>query len=728
MMKKVLLAGLIIAGAVLTGPPSRAVELDGDGKIIIPDKVNEIITIDGQLKEAVWQKVPLNKVFKTVSPTFGEVLNRETLIWAAYDKNNLYFAFKCLEPEQGKVKTTVAQRDKILRDDYVGVLLDAMGSRQGSFEFYVNPSGIQMDAVNSAVSGGDITPDFVWQSAAKVTPDGYHVEIRIPLETIRYKSGKEVNMNVIFFRSVPHLGVMAVWPEIPAGQSDFNVMAAILYKDLEAGLKLEILPNVTYSIDSQRLPDDTWDKTGGADFGVGVKYGITSSITAEAAWRPDFSQVESDAFQAAVNRRYPIFYSEKRPFFMESKDVLDFTIIANGMMIAPVHTRLIADPGWATKLSGSAGKMNFVLLAANDRSAGWDTADQPNTPKSALFGIVRAKYNIGSDNTLGILYAGRYFSGSRNDAVGVDLKYRLSREARASISYLHSASRETAGEPLKNGDGLNAMLEYNTPRLISWAAYERYGSDFYMATAFQNRVGFSRGGFAVGPVFNIQSQKINWLKRITPSIQYYRLYDLGTKMSDTGRKLGLSFSFAPQGELYIHYWHEDEAWAGRMLDKKYLYTSGSIQLFNWLLLYQEMTIGEQIYYHPTDPFVGNGKTLSFGMVLEPGGKLKVGLDYLHSDLKEKQTGNKIFAVDIYNLHTVYQFNKYFFLRGILRYDNLQEKLLTDFLASFTFIPGTVVHLGYGSLYLKDPWGNGRDNLLKIKQGVFFKASYLWRIK
>ncbi|MCX6580881.1 MAG: hypothetical protein NT166_11950 [Candidatus Aminicenantes bacterium] len=92
---------------------------------------------------------------------------------------------------------------------------------------------------------------------------------------------------------------------------------------------------------------------------------------------PDFSQVESDAFQVAVNRRYPIFYSEKRPFFMESKDVPDFTIIANGMMIAPVHTRLIADPGWATKLSGSAGKMNFVLLAANDRSAGWDTAHQP---------------------------------------------------------------------------------------------------------------------------------------------------------------------------------------------------------------------------------------------------------------------------------------------------------------------------------------------------------------
>jgi hypothetical protein len=269
MMKKVLLAGLIFAGAVLAGPPSWAVEFNGDSNIITPDMVKETITIDGELKEAIWQNVPLNKVFKTVNPNYGEVLNRETLIWAAYDKNNLYFAFKCMEPEQEKVKTSLAQRDKILRDDYVGVLLDAMGSRQGSFEFYVNPSGIQMDAVNSAVSGGDITPDFVWQSAAKLTPDGYHAEIRIPLESIRFKSGKEVKMNVAFFRSVPHLGVMAVWPEIPAGQSDFNVMAAIVYKDLEAGLRLEILPNITYSIDSERTTPDAWDKTRHTNFGVG---------------------------------------------------------------------------------------------------------------------------------------------------------------------------------------------------------------------------------------------------------------------------------------------------------------------------------------------------------------------------------------------------------------------------------------------------------------------------
>lgn len=724
----VLVIGLVIAGTIFTGPTLWAVELSEDGKYITPDKTDQAITIDGELNEAVWQSVPLNKNFISVLPTFGKILNRETLIWAAYDMKNLYFAFKCLEPEQGKVKTTLAQRDRILRDDYVGVMLDSMGSRQSSFEFYINPSGIQMDAMNSAVSGGDITPDFVWNSAAKLIAGGYQVEISIPLETIRYKSGDEVKMGVAFLRSVPHLGMMACWPEIPAGQSDFNVMANLTYKGLKGGLKLEILPNITYSIDSNRTTADTWNKNRDTNIGVGIKYGLTSSITAEATWKPDFSQVESDAFQVAVNRRYPIFYSEKRPFFMENKDVLDFTVINNGMMITPVHTRMIADPGWATKLSGSTGKMNFVLLAANDRSAGWNMVDESGAPKSAFFGILRAKYNIGSDNTLGILYSGRHFAGQRNDAAGIDLKYRFSSEIRASFSYLHSVSRENEGDPSKNGSGLNAMLEYITPKFFSMAVYERYSNDFFMATAFQNRVGISRSGFNIGPVFNIKSANIKWLTQITPSISYYRLYDLGTKMSDTSRNLAVSFSFAPQGELQVYYWHEDEAWAGKMLDKKYFSTVGSIQLFKWLLLRQEITLGEQIYYHPTEPFVGNGQTFAFSILLEPSVKWKVLLEYLHSELKEKQSRDKIYGVDIYNFQTVYQFNKYFFLRGILRYDNFQEKLLTDFLASFTFIPGTVVHLGYGSLYLKDTWGFGQGDLMKMRQGLFFKASYLWRFK
>lgn len=725
-----------------------SVELLEDGNVIVPDKVTLKIIIDGELNEEVWQQPPINRQFKTVIPTYGKPLDQETRVWAAYDKESLYFAFLCFDTEPSKIKTSIAQRDKIIMDDFVAIMLDGLGNRQTGYEFFINPNGIQMDAVDSAVSGMDITPDFVWESAGKLTPDGYQVEVCIPLDSIRYqkRKGKDkgVQMGVLFYRSVTHLGMAGSWPELQPGQTIFNGMSKIIFQGLKkSGLRLEILPNFTHNRNSERNEAETWDKNTDTNLGVALKYGITTSITAEATVNPDFSQVESDVFQVEINRRYPLFFSEKRPFFMESQEVLDFTVVHDamaslleyGMMVSPIHTRRIVDPGWAVKLSGSSGKMNFAFLAANDRSAGqaWEYGINPNQGKSALFGIVRAKYNLSSDNSVGILYSGRHFEDQRNDVGGLDLKYRFSKHLRTSFSYLHSSTRETQDQPIKTGDGWNAIFQYTTPKLIFMTSYERYNTDFYTATAFQNRVGISRWWFGIGPYINTKIKLLPWLKRIVPYFHYSNLHDLGTKMNDISRVFGLFMNFSPKGELYLEYRVEDEAWKGRLFDKNYFNVLGYIQLSKWLYLQGSLYLGDQIYYDADDPFVGNDSTINIGLTLEPGIKLKLGFDYLHSDFKDKQTHQEIYSLDIYNLHTTYQFNKYFFIRGILRYDSLQEKLLTDFLASFTLIPGTVVHLGYGSLYLKNQWQEnrwvpGQGELLKMRDGLFFKASYLWRIK
>lgn len=726
------------------------VELSGDKSVIVPDKVTGPITIDGELSEAVWKQVPLAEEFKTYFPTPGQLMEVKTRIWAAYDKGNLYFAIKCSDPEPDKIKTSIAQRDTIYKDDHVAISLDTLGTRQTSQIFYVNPNGIQMDAVDSAVSGFDTTPDFVWNSAGKVTSEGYQVEVHIPLESIRYQRSKgetqeeEVRMGVIFFRSVPRLGIIGTWPERPPGQTFINVMATLVYTGLKkSGLKLEVLPNVTYNRNSERIEGDVWDKSTDTNIGVGFKYGITSSITAEATVNPDFSQVESDVFQVEVNQRYPLFYKEKRPFFMEAQEVLDFTIVHDtmasvleyGMLVSPIHTRRIIDPGWAAKVSGSSGKLNFALLAANDRSAGqpWDIGVNPFEGKSALFGIARAKYNLGSDNYLGVLYTGRHFQGESNDVGGLDYRHRFSKHLRVGLSYLHSATRQEEGSPVKQADGWNAIIRYISPRLIFMTSYERYGTDFFMATAFQNRVGISRFWLGIGPYINVKIKQVPWLKRIVPYFHYAHVHDLGTKMNDISRVYGLYMNFRPKSELYLEYRVEDEAWKGVALDKNYFIALGYIQLFKWLYLEASAYSGEQVYYTGDPPFLGNEQSVNVGITLEPGSKIQLGLDYLHSNFKDKHSKQEIYNLDIYNFHTTYQFNKYFFLRGIIRYDSLQEKLLTDFLASFTLIPGTVVHLGYGSLYLKNQWQDnrwvpGQGELLRMRDGLFFKASYLWRIK
>jgi hypothetical protein len=101
-----------------------------------------------------------------------------------------------------------------------------------------------------------------------------------------------------------------------------------------------------------------------------VKYGITSTVTLEATGNPDFSQVESDAFQVEVNQRFPVFYDEKRPFFMEGLGV--FNLAGQGgdaSMQKSVHTRRIVDPDAGLKLTGTAGRQTFAVLSAADASA-----------------------------------------------------------------------------------------------------------------------------------------------------------------------------------------------------------------------------------------------------------------------------------------------------------------------------------------------------------------------
>ena len=211
---------------------ARAVELLQNGKILIPERTSDAIKIDGDLSENMWSNAAISEKFITFSPIFGEALGRETKVWTAYDNKNLFFAFKCYDTEPNKIKTSISQRDNIGRDDWVAVIIDTMANKQSSYEFYVNPNGIQDDGITSAVNGWvfDIAPDFVWESAGKITGDGYQVEIRIPLESIRFKSGKEVKMGIIFMRNINRLGKMGSWPEIKAGQTQFNFMSTIIYR------------------------------------------------------------------------------------------------------------------------------------------------------------------------------------------------------------------------------------------------------------------------------------------------------------------------------------------------------------------------------------------------------------------------------------------------------------------------------------------------------------------
>jgi hypothetical protein len=725
---------LVIGFFLLSVDFVRAVELLKDGNIIVPDRTSEVIIINGDLSEKVWENAPLSRDFETFVPGYGQKMGKKTEVWAAYDKRNLYFAFKCYD-DPNKIETRISARDNLNRDDWVGILIDMTGSKQISYEFYVNPHGVQQDGFNSTVKGADYATDYVWYSAGKVTEEGWQAEIALPLEEFTFKSGKEVKMGVIFCRNIVNLAERGSWPPIRPGQTDFNCMTPMIYNDLKAPLRLQVLPNFTYSRDTERENAEEWDTDITKNIGAGIKYGVTSTVTVEATANPDFSQVESDEFQMEVNQRYPLFYEEKRPFFMEGIGVFDFGLVDGGMVTAAVHTRNIIDPSWAGKVSGNVGKMSFAVLAANDQSEGrvWQDGINPNEGKDVFWGLARGSYNIGSDNSLGFLYSGRYFAGSKNNVIGADLQYRFFKNARLNVSYLSTSTRESSGSEFKTGSGLNAMLSYSKKRFRTWVGYERYDDDFTMYSAFVNRTNFSRGILYMFLDLPTKGKVSSWLKNLQPFARYEKLHDTGTGMDDSRLRLSLNIFFMGDRFLRLEYIDEKEAWQGQLYQQRYFDSFGRLRVFKWLLFRLNFRYGDRIYYGPEEPFLGRGHEYKLIINVQPNARLSLDIELLQSVLHRKTDNQKFYTVDILNAQTTYRFNTKFFIRGAVRYNNFQKKLLTDFLASFTLIPGTVMHLGYGSLYERKMWLDGRwvpgtGGLINMRNGLFFKVSYLWKFK
>src|SRR5258706_8044717 len=133
-------------------------------------RVSRAPVIDGVLDDEAWTQAPLElSEWLSYNPLYGDRAPQHTSVWVAYDDDALYFAFKCDDPEPAAIKTSITRRDNIFNDDWVGFGLDSFVNGQQLYDLMVNPSGVQMDLLNSVGSGEDLAPDWIWESAGRLT-------------------------------------------------------------------------------------------------------------------------------------------------------------------------------------------------------------------------------------------------------------------------------------------------------------------------------------------------------------------------------------------------------------------------------------------------------------------------------------------------------------------------------------------------------------------------------
>jgi hypothetical protein len=712
----------------------------GEGVVLNPKRAPKAPKIDAKLNDVAWQSKPLvSGHFIVNHPVYGEQLTQETDVWISYDPDNLYFAFYCHDNEPDKIKASVTRRDNIFNEDWVGVDLDTTGNRQVTYEFYCNPRGMQADLLNSSSGGETAEPDWVWYSAGRVVNDGYIVEMRIPLKSIQFKSGKNITMNMAFYRFVSRTGTNASWPQISEKTGYFNSLAPTVFNRLDKQMRLEALPSVTYGNIWDRQAPDKWSEgDDSTDVGIGIKYGITSTINAEVTINPDFSQVESDQFQVLANQRYPIFYSEKRPFFMEVRNM--FNVAATGgdsNMRNAFHTRHIVDPAWGGKLTGETGKLTFGVLAAGDEYPGreLENFENPYLGKNANFMSGRLKYGLKGDNYIGILYSGLELGGDYNRVIGGDFRHRFKGNHNISFNALYSFSKGLGSPEETKGGSFSLKYGHYKKHFATEWFLEHFDPSFRMDSAFFYRNGMTKLTGYIGPNFYPDSKKWPWLKRINPFFFGFYTYDQYTKMDDLFFLLGLRFNFSKQGHLRLDFRHHEESWAGEKFKQDWFRGWGGIQLTKWLNIFASLSFGDSLFYDPVDPFLGNSTSYSFEVSLQPNSKLTQDLSYEYQHFNRMADGERIYDLDILVSRTTFQFNKYLFVRSLIQYDSYSKVILTDLLASFTLIPGTVVHVGYGSLHQKQSWNDrlmtweqriGAGRYYQTTQSFFVKISYLYR--
>ena len=413
---------LLAAMTLANGPihNGRAGELE-----VTPPRIDESVAIDGRLDEAPWQQAVLLTGFSRYAPTDGVAADDSTQVLIWYSPSAIHFGIRAYA-EPGTVNATLADRDKIYGDDYIGIFLGTFNDGRQATVFAVNPLGVQGDGIvveRGASSGHgfggivtgreptDIAPDYVFQSKGRLTDYGYEVEIRIPFKSLRYQSAATQTWGVNVLRKAQNRGYEYSWaPAQRAAVSYIGQFGKLVdLTDLQRGLVLDLNPVITArSLGARTAAGGAFTRTEKGDVGGNVRWGMTSDWTLNATVNPDFAEVESDAGQVVTDPRRALFFAERRPFFL---DAIEQFTVPNQL----IYTRRIADPLTAAKVTGRRGRTSVAYLTAvDDEAVSFTRSDNPR------YNILRVQRDLGTASRAGVLYTDRQDGRFSNRVLGLD--------------------------------------------------------------------------------------------------------------------------------------------------------------------------------------------------------------------------------------------------------------------------------------------------------------------
>jgi hypothetical protein len=492
--------------------------------------------IDGVVEDEAWKSVSPFTTFTQQEPDEGEPATERTELRFLLDRQNLYVSVICFDSEPRNIVVSQSRRDADLGDtDSVRVLLDTFNDGQNAFVFGTNPFGIEYDGQVMAEgqtgqtgggggAGFNVNWDADWTVRAQITPRGWEAEFAIPLKTLRYNPGDDRTWGINVMRNIRRKNEQVFLSPVPRGYNLYRVSVAGKLQGLTLPVRRDIrlVPYVAGTInDDKTLLTDPTSRT--ADAGLDFKWGVRADLTLDLTVNTDFAQVEADEQQVNLTR-FPLFFAEKRPFFLENAQVFQ---LGQPQSIDLFFSRRIGlsaagepiDIVGGGRLSGKLGGFNVGVLNMQTESASDNRSGQILAPANN-FSVVRLQREVGRSN-FGAMFVGRQGVGDHagadnyNRAYGVDVGWQATTNGRVFAFLARTDSPDARGGSDYAG---RAAYTYTHTSFTTGAGYAQVGDGFNPEVGFLRRRAYrsAEGRFNL----SYQPKRWPWIRRIQPHTNF----------------------------------------------------------------------------------------------------------------------------------------------------------------------------------------------------------------
>lgn len=582
--------------AALFACASAAAPADDDAMHAARLLPGERIVLDGTLSHPAWQRAPAFERSHEIDPVRGRTPTHAMRVQVLYDAQALYVGVTALDPEPQRIRAPLVRHDLVNRtQDFVVVYVDPVGERKAAQFFRVGASGSTADGLHTAANDAeDFAPDFDFDSAVSRDTQGYTVVLRVPYASLRYTAARDRVWRIMVGRRIPRedvtLNLTVPLPREALSFIDLMQPLRGFEPPVEHGF-LQLRPTLTLRRTDERTLGAPRRADNELKLSLDAKWRPLPELVLDATLNPDFAQVALDTPQLSRSTRFALFLTEKRPFFLESSDLLVSPTDA-------LYTRSVSDPRWGLRATWRGERASGMAMGLHDKGGGltilpsaYFTDFAPQPANDTL--MMRAQLHLGRV-TLGGIVGGRRYDGAGENAVaGADMQWLITDSLRLKAQAMSSYTTArmgvlgelVEGKPQQGGMGMVGLYG-RTERSETDLSVSELTEDFRNDVGFVAQTGI-RKLFA--------RQTLQWFQRgpfniVEAFVNVERIEDRGTGATVKQRWTpGLWVAAARNSEATIEWVPTEKSRVDRdrlLHDARYLHVNVQGTVAQWMPLAQ----------------------------------------------------------------------------------------------------------------------------------------------